>query len=166
MPSRARSMSTGLLCLKRGQCLCYTCHFPRAECIQIQANLLCGTLNSKNAKLKTWSSSLCWSRWLVHLLCSKLFNVYNVESCRDWPSCNLDLFQHTTNYWGPSPSILLIFETSQICILCQVWLPLWLLPISLCCLCQTAKWFIIHPLYRETDTHFIPALWHTQPLYR
>lgn len=69
------------------------------------------------------------------------------------------------SYWTTSPPVLLIFETNQICIICQVWLPLRLLPISLCCLCQTAKLFIIHSLCRETDTHtYFYTGAHVQPM--
>ncbi len=50
--------------------------------------------------------------------------VFNVESCRDLTSCNPNIFltHHNSqlSYSGTSPQVLLIFETNQICVLCQV----------------------------------------------
>lgn len=143
MLSRARSTSTGLLCRRRGN----------SKTLMNPGPIIC---EDEELSVMGWirPHKTCA---LPDYMAKKQSNIHDIDGWSidgaDFPfnmESDMDLNQFNPLIFVTHTHKLRPFETNQICVLCQVWLPLRLR--------QTAKWFIIHSLCRETDTHSIPAL--------
>ncbi len=84
MPSRARSMSTGLLCRRRGQYFLHSSNCTWVESILMQASnfVLSWTTGQKNIKQKKHDTAASAGKGDKSTSSAVDF-VFNVESCRD-----------------------------------------------------------------------------------